>query len=257
LKGDAMKKRGWIFVGVVIFILGMSAFCSAEEGLVGYWKFDEGKGNIVRDSSGKSNDGKIYGAVYIKSEKGFALKFDGGSNYVDCGESAFDFTTNTNFTVEAWFKTSDTAYDNHRCIISKGASTCSGDKKGWYLHKLRGGIEGQENKISFRIMDGEGFKGGHSITLRGPAVADDIWHFAVTVVNRDSGIIYLYLDGVEVKNRAISSAVGTVDNDYHLLIGNDEAENMYWKGLIDEVKIYNRALSAGEIKKHYLQPKMD
>ena len=51
-----MRKGVWSLVSVVVFVLGMAAFCNAEEGLVGLWKFDEGKGDIARDSSGKGID---------------------------------------------------------------------------------------------------------------------------------------------------------------------------------------------------------
>ena len=52
-----------------------------EKGLVGYWSFDEGKGDMAEDHSGNENDGEIKDAEWVKGKVGFALKFDGKGNY--------------------------------------------------------------------------------------------------------------------------------------------------------------------------------
>ena len=58
-------------------------YSTAEEGLVACWKFDEGKGNVVKDSSGNGNDGTIYGdANWVSGVKGSALHFNGKDSFV-------------------------------------------------------------------------------------------------------------------------------------------------------------------------------
>jgi len=54
-----------------------AAILDPHPGLVGWWRFDEGAGNIVSDSSGHGNDGTIYGATWVDGKHGKALSFDG------------------------------------------------------------------------------------------------------------------------------------------------------------------------------------
>ena len=71
-----MQKIGVRVLGIAVvlgLLLGFGNYiCAEEKGLAGYWKFDEGQGNIAKDFSGKGNDGKIFGATWVKSESGYA-----------------------------------------------------------------------------------------------------------------------------------------------------------------------------------------
>ena len=67
------------------------------------WNFDEGQGNVLRDTSGNDNDGKIHGASWAKCGDGFALVFDGVDDYVEFGERPSLNVTGP-VTVEAWVK---------------------------------------------------------------------------------------------------------------------------------------------------------
>ena len=102
------QKVRWLWTITVVFAFSMliTNYSIAEEkGLVGYWKFDEGKGNIAKDSLGMGNDGTISGgATYTKGVSGSGLKFDGVDGYVDCGNNASLNITDT-ITIEAWVKT--------------------------------------------------------------------------------------------------------------------------------------------------------
>lgn len=82
--------RRMMVVGMVVlgFLFGFSNYsCSEENGLVACWNFDEGSGEVAHDQSGNKNDGKIYGAAYVKRGEGYALEFDGEDDYVDCGNN--------------------------------------------------------------------------------------------------------------------------------------------------------------------------
>ncbi len=74
-----------VFVSSRIIAIGEEATKGLEEGLVLWLRFEEGKGDIARDSSGYNNDGKIYGASWVKGKVGGGLQFDGVDDYVDCG----------------------------------------------------------------------------------------------------------------------------------------------------------------------------
>jgi len=89
----------------MLFVLFSVSFVfAAEEGLVGYWKFDEGKGDVATDSSGNGNDGKIIrGPEWVDGKFGKALKFDAGSRHkveVPHSDSFAEITTAV--TIETW-----------------------------------------------------------------------------------------------------------------------------------------------------------
>ena len=87
----------------------LSVFCSSvavgqdKNGLVAHWRFDEGKGAIARDASGNGNDATIHGAKFVKFGKGFALRFDGVDDYVDCGAGEA-LNIEAGGTVVLWFR---------------------------------------------------------------------------------------------------------------------------------------------------------
>ena len=76
---------------------------AADPSLVGWWRFDEGRGGIVKDWSGKGNDGRIHGARWVEGIFGFGLLFDGKDDYVNCGDSPSLRLTEA-ITIEAWMK---------------------------------------------------------------------------------------------------------------------------------------------------------
>lgn len=90
-----------IAIGVCL-LASCSTVVAAEKGLVGYWSFDEGKGAVARDS-GRGHHGRIHGAVFEKSPKGHALRFDGVDDFVDCGtKPRFDFGNGG--TILLWYR---------------------------------------------------------------------------------------------------------------------------------------------------------
>ena len=74
-------------VSLLILFSLVSVVIASDEGLVGYWKFDEGEGNIAVDSNSYKNNGKIVEAVYVEGKDGHALKFDGTKGYVEIPDS--------------------------------------------------------------------------------------------------------------------------------------------------------------------------
>ncbi len=77
----------------------------AEEGLVAHYSFDEGAGVTAGDSSGNGNDGAIKGAVWVKSPKGGALRFNGQDAFVDCGRAPARALAG-DYTLSAWVRLS-------------------------------------------------------------------------------------------------------------------------------------------------------
>jgi hypothetical protein len=199
--------------------------------LVAWWKLDDGSGNTVADSSGNNRNGTLAGDVsWIDGITGGALVFDGDGDYVDMGKDpGFDITNQ--ITVSAWIKVS--AFDKDwQTIVAKG-------DRSWRLQRNRG-----ENTLEFGCS-GLVVPGTDWGQIFGKTdVNDGHWHHVTGVYDQEK--IYLYIDG---SLDASAAAPGTIRvNEEPVYIGeNSQMTNRFWNGTIDDVRIYNYALSAEKI----------
>ena len=195
------------------------------DALVAYYKFE----NNVQDSSGNGFNGTIAGnPTYIQSLAGYgmALQLDGVDDYVDCGNNAsFDITEQ--ITLTAWVNTSDSGNSEHNPFVGKGDES--------YAIK-----HANNNSMEFFIYDTDWQ------TLQSP-VDDSFngeWHHVAGTY--DGNQLRLYVNGGLANSR---DYVGSINaTTYPVNIGrNSQQTTRLYEGAIDDVKIYNRALSAGEI----------
>jgi len=228
-----------MIIGVLIafaVLAGISAGVQAQsdEGLVAEWHFDEGSGNVVKDSSGNGNDGVIYGATWVEGKYGKALSFDGVDDYVDFGNDA---SLNVEYiTLEGWVNLQ--TWDEDGGLICKG--TGAGGEV-WC-------IDVKNNK--FRLFF---WKGGKGYTLDSLVIPNGWMHIVATY---DGYFTRFYVNGVEKNSKALN--LGVLDTNAHIVsLGSRQYRtadyNLNINGIIDEVRIYNRALTAEEIKEHYEQ----
>ena len=225
-----------MIIGVLIAIgvlAGIPAGVQAQsdEGLVAEWHFDEGEGDVLEDSSGNGNDGVIYGATWVDGKYGGALRFDGRENYVKIPyDSSFD-VHGVPFTVISWIKLSDATLQNQMLFCQ--------DDWGWGMHwNFRGN---RAIRASTNI--------GNSIPyLDYSWAADTRWHQIGQ--SYDGTNLYIILDGQIVKNGITTTATNRPWSADNFLIGSMTGD-YFFNGLIDELRIYNRALTAYEIKSHY------
>ena len=229
-----------LMVCVALFLLCNSVYAQdyVKKGLVSYWSFDEGEGEIAKDSVG-TNNGQIHGAVWVDGIKGKALSFDGVDDYVDCGEDgSLDLGIVGEITLEACVKLSrdlDVEKTELVSIITKGPYNNSSQ----YLLGIR---YGQKMYTDGLRPDGSYTQGRGDVML-----AKNVWyHLALT---RDSSGTKFYVNG-ELKGRGLAKITQGKAADVTTQIGAED-EHYYFPGIIDEVRIYNRALSAAEIKNHY------
>jgi len=233
-----------MIIGVLIAIgvlAGMSAGVQvqSDDGLVAKWHFDEGSGSVLKDSSGNGNDGVIYGATWVEGKYGGALSFDGVDDYLDCGNDASldDIAIKT---LVFWVNlNTQTGSGVGSHFLNKGSSN------GWFIS-----TEPSKNRNIF----GQGF----SITdgrWSFPQYSLNKWHHIVVVYDRQSftNDPVIYVDGVSQKVTEYSTPSGTANSDFwnNLLISADPSFDRWVDGSIDEVRIYNRALTEEEIKEHY------
>ncbi|MCP4263467.1 MAG: hypothetical protein GY774_39055 [Planctomycetes bacterium] len=221
--------RKLIYFIPFIFVLGLTAGVANAE-LVGYWKFDEGSGNVAYDLSDYTNDGTINGAPkWVSGKIGAALEFDGSDDYVDCGND-LSLNINDKITVMAWVKTTSTA---HGYFVSKGTAW---DEIGHYAI-------GQEYNVPLTFQLEIAGSGGTIELDSNVAVNDGQWHHIVGVY--DDPLAAVYIDGVE-ENTMTGPSMLTGSTAGGLTIGQRGGGNIIG-GIIDEVRIYNRALTEPEI----------
>jgi hypothetical protein len=199
-------------------------------GLVAAYAFDEGSGTTLGDSSGSGNVGTITGgAVWNTAGKfGKALSFDGVNDIVNVADSAsLDLTTG--MTLEAWVR--PTSQSGYRTIIMK-------DVPGELSYTLYGSGDVNRPNAWIRI-------GATSSDATGTAALPlNTWsHLAATY---DGTALRLYVNGAQIQSRALTGAITTSNNPLH--IGGNAVWGEYFAGLIDEARIYNRALSPTEVQ---------
>jgi Concanavalin A-like lectin/glucanases superfamily len=198
-----------------------------DPSLVGWWKFDEGMGNIAVDWSGQGNHGAVQGdPQWVPGQVGGALEFDGTDDFVDCGANPV-FNIETNITVMSWIKVQQ-FNKSWQAIVTQGDNS-------WRLHR-----SGSTDNIAW------GTSGLDPTDITGTMnVNDGEWHNVAGVYNGTQKI--LYVDG---NIDASSDSTGSIDSStYHVNIGeNAQQTGRNWAGLIDDVRIYNKALTADEIK---------
>ena len=197
-------------------------------GLVAAYSFDESGGLTVADLSGHGNTGTISGATRTTAGKfGNALVFN-GTNAVVTVPNAASLQLTTGMTLEAWVYPTATP-TSWRAIIDKNVD-------GYYLMA--------SSDPNSRPAVGGTWTTGSQNTIAPAGLAVNTWtHLASTY---DGVTTRLYVNGVQVASRAQTTPLATTPGT--LQIGGDSYPNEYFAGRIDEVRIYNRALSVSEIQ---------
>ena len=197
-------------------------------GLVLGFGFNEGVGTTVADVSGNSNTGAISGATRSTAGKfGNALSFNGSNSWITVNSST-SLNLTTGMTLEAWVNPS--AATGWRTVMLK-------EQGGNLIYALYSNTD--TNRPSGHV-----FIAGDSETRGTVAVPVNTWtHLAVTF---NGSMLRLFVNGAEVSSKAVSGSIQVSTGA--LRIGGNAVWPEYFSGLIDEVRIYNRALSAAEIQ---------
>jgi len=197
---------------------------STGAGLVGAYSFNEGSGSTVRDASGSGNNGAATATTWTASGRfGGALVFNGTGSRVTVNDSPSLRLTSA-MTLEAWVYPT-TVNGAWRDVIYKGNDN-------YYLE-------------ASSPNSGRSAAGGTYLSspLYGPTLPLNTWsHLALTY---DRVTLRLYVNGTQVASVAASAALATSANP--LQIGGDSLYGQSFTGRIDEVRIYNGALTAAQI----------
>ena len=225
-----------VAVGLALAI-GGTAQAAWVTDLVSYWDFDD---TLADDATyGSGNDGSMSGgtAAYLGGMFGNAIDLPGGTvdDHVIIPEddNDFDFAGKANgLTISAWIKVDnfDTAW---QALVAKGE-----------LNKYRIARYNDTNNMGYA---GAGNGSDIQVSLN---VNDGQWHHVVAITETGGAASRLYVDGSG--NVASTTGAGIGDNDLNLRIGNNpEQLGRGWDGLIDDVAIWGRPLSAAEVDTIY------
>ena len=226
-----------IVLGSLVAVL-LVLFCSLGEAikdasLVLYLPLDEGEGNITKDLSGKGNDGVLEdNATWTQDGKvGKAISFDGEESHVDCGnDEIFDITDE--ITLEAWVKPNEEPAREWIGIVCKHG-----------CYKLRQDTSGNGKFYGF-VYTG-GVWDPFCISTTEPEVGK--WYHAAFTYDGEEEKIYI--NGV-LENTVPRTGKIDVTGESNLAIGADRGGlTRVFNGTVDEVAVYNRALSEAEINK--------
>jgi hypothetical protein len=217
-------------VGTWVFTVQVTDSQSPEaEGIVAYWTFDEGSGITAGDSVG-TNHGTVHGATWVTGRVGAGLSFDGVDDFVEAPTTGLP-TGSSDRTLQLWFKLN--------VIPTWGEAYLAGY-----------GNFGSFNQTYHLGTSGDAlFFSQWGTGIGGPSLVPDQWyHAAVTNVGNSAT---LYLDGTVVgsNTQTINTPAGT--QFYAGRIPGSLGDQRRLDGLVDEVAIFNRALSKEEILQHY------
>ncbi len=198
---------------------------TASAGLVGWWTFDETSGNTAKDSSGQTNDGRVNGtAKWVPGKIGGALEFN-GSTFVDCGNKA-SLNIRGQITMSFWFKVAGFT-NTWESFLAKGDGAYRSARSGGTGNATHMGISGSN------YFD--------AVTV----VTDNQWHHWAGIY--DGTTAKIYLDG-KLDATAIYGAPIGDSSAYNLYIGeNQQATGRLLHGLMDDVRIYDRALTEEQL----------
>jgi glucose/arabinose dehydrogenase/chitodextrinase len=198
-------------------------------GLVAAYGFNEGSGTTVGDQSGNGNTGSISGAVWAQGKYGNALSFDGLNDLVVInGASSTSLNVTSGMTLEAWVYPT-AAQSGWRTILQREVDTyfLNGSSDAGALHPAGGAVI------------------GGNVRWIGAPAPNPVTTWTHVALTYDGSTLQLYVNGSAVASGPASGAVQTNANP--LRIGGNVPYGEFFNGRIDEVRVYNRALSASEI----------
>ncbi len=232
-------------------IFAVQADSAPTNGLIGYWSFDEGTGNYAYDYSGNKNTGVLAGSpkpVWLNGVFGKALSFNGSTSYINAGNKA-SLQAFSDITISSWVKFNGIDYVSSTgklvTVLIKGNPDSLASSTGfWLSYDNRSNGRGF-GYTCFGNTAGGYAGGGNNFAGYTYTFSNNVWYYiTVTVASSQAK---LYVNGVQLgatktfSNLALSNVSGSIN------IGGFS----YFNGGLDEIRLYNRALSATEIASLY------
>jgi hypothetical protein len=221
-----------LIVSALLLLTAAEGPISAQDdpNLVARWAFDEGPGATILDSSGNKNHGTPVGGLqWVPLDEGGAMEFDGNSGHITIPFSeSLRLLNQGDFTLTAWFK-AGTVPEENKEVFQQGDGTGTG--RTWLFAANGGEIRS--------------YLGG-ATTASAINVETDTWYHAAVVVTESgpTDSVQVYVNGQPAGD---PSEFGMEDADGIYYIGCHKNLTNFWDGVIDDVRLYNRALTDEEI----------
>jgi len=225
-------------------------FSFVDTSLVAYYPFDED----TKDKSGNGHNGEVYGdASLVTGKIGQAYDFDGSGDYILIPYSDdFDVSDENEITIAGWVYFNNIRTGGDIIGTQKGCWEQNSYRINEYTHSsyLRFSLGGEESETCSDSPEGY-YKQDY---INSPAIQKDKWHFFATTAGSEE--LCIYLDDQKLCNQRDFEKVPTIAKfNRDLIIGAVYDYAYYFNGTIDELRIYNRALSEFEIQSMYNQTK--
>ncbi|MFH1249171.1 MAG: LamG domain-containing protein [archaeon] len=215
------------------------------------WHMDEGSGNTINDASENNNDGTISGATWVDGISGKALSFN-GNGYVDISSSINQAATGTyEYTLQAWVYL-EQAPASGAVILEKWL----GGQGGSWILSIQSDLK---PSLDWGVFMTRGGPTGLGAKSDSPILLNQ-WNYIAATVSynsaTDTSTAKVYVNGEKTGEfESVVDAGKPIDYTTGVTIGanriDDGSPSNYFKGKMDEVAVYNRALSAEEIKQTY------
>ncbi|OHA17483.1 MAG: hypothetical protein A3G52_04585 [Candidatus Taylorbacteria bacterium RIFCSPLOWO2_12_FULL_43_20] len=213
----------------------MAAVSGSGSGLIGHWAFDDASGTNASDSSGNGRTASLQGGAGWSTGKIVgAVSLDGTNDYVDTGYS----NSLGSFTAAVWYKSTNTQTSEIARAVAGNMTSGGGF---WLIPEWAnpspifayGFISTSADNAALLFSQSEGFRSG--------------WHHLA--ITYDGSSAKIYQDGSLREIRSVS--LGSVPSGTSIKFGQRGDGLYYFKGLLDDARFYNRALSASEISELY------
>ncbi len=219
-----------------------------EQGLVAWWSFDNVSGSTVYDEKGSYNATVSAGneVATAAGRVGSAAYFDGSGKVLLAEHlGALNFSADESYTLSFWMKP-DTLADvgvvtNWRQNSSSSGSTDRNFMGAWL--KANGALEYQKGADKSNKW--------YTTSSASEAVAVGNWYNVVLVQDADAGQCYMYINGSLAATAEHTRPVGSDSTKGTIVMGSATSGVVAYRGLLDEVKLYNTALSSDTIKNNY------
>jgi len=209
-------------------------------GLVGYWSMNEGAGTIAGDGSGNGNRGTLTGGpTWVDGKRGKALNFDGSDDYVQTPITDISFSGGT----VSWWQKSNVAFNNNAVVHAPwGQMTSDNTIPEFSAQKFTNGnwyVGWNRSADDDRVI----------IAATATNWPQGVWSF-YTFTWSSGGDSVLYQNGGQIGSKIGGTTVSNI-NDNFVIGRQGRTGTTFFNGLIDEVRVYNRALSGAEIQALY------
>ncbi len=233
--------RRLICLACFVLVLGLIGNVSA--GLLGHWEFDDGSGTTAQDSSGNGHAGTLLGdPQWVAGVIGSGtLSFDGSDGLVEVGHDE-TFSVEDALTIITWVKLNDLS-TYYFLVCKQPSGTARDNYPGNYEFRTESGTG--DLQFGHQETEGEQYTFYNSTT----SLTAGQWYHVAVVVTKGKSVDF-YIDGMPAGSATQTANFGVL-NEEPVRIGGRKDGYSFFNGFLDDVYIYDQAMTASQVQKHF------